>query len=300
MKQNFLLLLFALYAANSYAQFELTEEDVKKANNWLESTADFADEKLLAGALIAEKVKSPHLDQILYGLATIEDANAVTLSVLSYHCLSGKEASFCNDNKIYHRLIEKDSDNLEPYLYLATSLFEQSKQEESLTQLKLGLNTKKHNDFYADKITILMEELINQGYSKKYVHLPAGIYADVVTWYQVYSKLYNMCKSQSPSSVVWKETCLFLGARLQNSSSSMIANTFGGSIQRDVLIAIGADEDLIDLISERREWDNKIRDLANEKLGFLSDPEKYPETFKQDAINIPEREALLRELYRNL
>lgn len=75
---------------------------------------------------------------------------------------------------------------------------------------------------------------------------------------------------------------------------------FGGAIQRDVLLAIEADQDVIDLVIEHNEWINKARDLANEKVDWLptSSDSFAPDTYIGDYNESTEFEAILRAIYR--
>lgn len=287
------------FIGNTYSQAGLRDEDILFSQGWLEQvqTSGLKDD-LLVAAIVAQAHDLSLASQFLSKAMEMLEHDSILLSAAIYHCYSGGPSEFCQDNSIFEELIQLDSDNLEPYLYYLVRLIDTDDEEGALQVLTQGMETTQHNDYFFDKVKIINQKLVSAGYPSEAARYPSNVYANAPTFYSIYANINSICSKQSITSQDWKLTCLFLGARLGNSSKGMLPNVFGGAIQRDVLIAIDADPDVIQLISERREWDNKIRDLAAEKLGWWTNPFEQPESFINEQMEIPEREAILRAIYR--
>ena len=303
--KNIKLTLFIILAGQlwligtTYSQTELRDEDIQFGENWLEQIqASGLNDDLLVGAIVAQSHDPSLAARFLSKAMESLEHDTLLLSAAIYHCFLGGTSEFCQDNALYEELIQLDSNNLEPYLYYTVRLIKTGDEESALQVLKQGMETTQHNGYFHDKVKALNEKLVSSGYPAEQVSYPSGVYANAATYYAIYANIHSACPRLSISSNEWKLSCLFLGARLGNSSKGLLPNVFGGAIQRDVLIAIDADPDLIQLIIERREWDNKIREIGAEKLDWWSSPLEYPESFIKEQMEIPEREAVLRAIYR--
>lgn len=285
---------------NAYSQYELRDQDIEFGKNWLEQVqVNNADEDLFVAAIVAQ-AQDPSLSSQFFtkALDVLEHDNLL-MSAAIYHCFADTTSGFCKNDAIFEEAIRLDPDNLEPYLYYAVRLIESGDDERALNVLNQGMETTAHNDYLWDKEKIIKQKLMAVGYPVEEVHYPAGVYTGVGAYYAFYSKILSACPKLSVSNNDWKQSCLFLGARMGNSSKGLMANVFGGAIQRDVLIAIDADPDVIQLIVERREWDNTLREVAAKKLDWwFKQFEQPPESFVKALREIPEREAILRAIYR--
>ncbi len=302
MTARILLLVCSLQLAlsgNTYAQEQLTPEDIEFSRNWLVQVQQRnSNDDLIAAALVAQAQDPSLAAQFLDKATSVLPPSSLLLSSAVYHCIAGGPSELCKDNSLYENLIKLEPDNLEPYLYFMRRLLDTGDEERALSVLQQGIEVSRHNDYYYDKVRLVRDKFVAAGYPADTAHGPAMLHADAVAYYAFYARMLADCPKLSVASVDWKQACLFLGARMGNSSKLFMANVFGNSILRDVLIAVNADQAVIDLIIERREWDDKVRIIAGERLDWWNDALDQPETFKDDLMAIPEREAILRALLR--
>ncbi|MES2625466.1 MAG: hypothetical protein V4628_09315 [Pseudomonadota bacterium] len=297
----FLCSLQLTLVGTAYSQVELREQDIAFGKSWLEQVqVNNSDDDLFVAAVVAQAQEPSLAGQFFTKALDVLEHDSLLMSAAVYHCFSGGVSEFCKGDAIFEEAIRLDPDNLEPYLYYAVRLIENGDENRALSVLNQGMETTTHNDYMWDKEEVITQKLTSVGYPvEEDVRYAAGIYTGVGAYYAFYSKLLSDCPKLSVATDDWKLSCLFLGARMGNSSKLFMANVFGGSIQRDVLIATDADPDVIALIAERREWDNKIRDLLATKVDWVAKPySEQPPEFLKEQREIPEREALLRAIYR--
>jgi hypothetical protein len=300
--KRFLFAVFCIQLClveNSYSQEQLSPDDIEFSKTWLVQVQQRnSNDDLIAAALVAQGQDPSLAAQFIDKATSTMPPSSLLLSTTVYHCIAGGPSNLCKDNSLYENLIQLEPDNLEPYLYYMRRLLDTGEEERALNVLKQGIDVARHDDYYFDKVRLVRDKFIAAGYPEAQAFVPAMLYADAVAYYAFYARMLADCPKLSVANVDWKQACLFLGARMGNSSRGWMASVFGNSIMRDVLIAVGADQEVIDLIIERREWDNKVRIIAGEKLDWWNDTLDQPETFKQDLMTIPEREAILRALLR--
>lgn len=291
-----------LFVNGVYAQFEFTDKDAQFAQSLLqELRAGVDDEKLLAAILVARPHDEVFANELLLRALQSLDHDPLLLSTAIQSCFSELPASSCTDNALFEELIQVDHNNLEPYLYYTVRLAEAGNFERAMEVLNEGLETERHSIYFYEKADLLEPQLVSFGYQADEASFPAAIYAGSSTNYALFVKILSICKTQSVSNADWKLACLFLGAKMQNTSEDLMPKVFGGAIQRDVLIAVGADQDIIQLVIEHNEWINKVRDIANEKVDWMSTSATtldQPASFVEETRKATEFEAILRQLYR--
>lgn len=286
----------------AYSQFELRDKDVQFAQSLLqEFRAGVTDDKLLAAILVARSHDEAFSNELLSQALQSLDHDPLLLSTAIQSCFSERPASPCEGNALFEELIQVDHNNLEPYLYYTVRLADTGNFERALKVLNEGIKAERHSIYFYEKSDFLESQLVSLGYPAVEASFPAAIYAGSSTNYSLFVKILSICKTQSVSNADWKLACLFLGAKLQNTSEDLMPKVFGGAIQRDVLIAAGADQDVIQLIVEHNEWINRVRDMANEKVDWMSNTATtldQPTSFVEETRKVTEFEAILRQLYR--
>lgn len=286
----------------AYPQDGLRDKDIEFSQNWLEQVrVGVSDENLLGAAIVArlhdETLASTLLTRALESL----EHDPLLLSTAVQSCFSASPLTLCQDNSLFEALIQVDQDNLEPYLYLMLRLVETGNAALALETLNSGMAADHHDIYYHAKARFLEAQLLSAGYPPEEASYPAAVYADASANYSLFLKVLSTCTTRSSANEDWKLSCLFLGARLQHTSQDLMSNVFGGAIQRDVLRAVGADADVVQLIVEHNEWINKARDLANEKVAWMSPSSTtldQPESFIREKTGVTEFEAILRAIYR--
>lgn len=301
-KLIFIFISQLAFINSSYSQYELREKDIQFGENWLEQVrVSVPNQDLLVATIVAQLHDSALASELFSKALESLEHDPVLLSLAILNCFSEDPINACQDNALFEELIRINPDNLEPYLYFMLRLAETGDTNRALQILNQGMEATQHNIYYEDTRDVVQSKLVALGYPQEEAIFPADVYANISPIYLMYVNVLSTCKAQSVLSNEWKLSCLFLGARLQHISYSLLSNVFGGAIQRDVLIAVEADEDVIQLVIEHNEWVTKIRDLLNEKAEWASRTATtldQPNSFQKDRNETSEFNAILRAIYR--
>jgi hypothetical protein len=304
MKASRLFMLFAMQlgCVNYVYSQALNPQDVQFSENWLQQIRNgVADENLLTAAIVAKQHDSAFASELLGRALAVTEHGPLLLSTAVQNCFSETPVTACGDDSLFEEWIQIDGDNLEPYLYFVVRLADAGNFARALEALDAGLKATQHSIYFYDKSDFVAKQLVSVGFPKERAGWAAELYADSSANYSLYVKVLSTCVTQSIADANWKLACLFLGAKMQNTSEDLMSKVFGGAIQRDVLKAVGADEDVIQLVIEHNEWVSKARDMANAKAQWL--PRMYetgerPDSFIEDTREATEFEAILRTIYR--
>jgi hypothetical protein len=296
-----MLALLAVLPALVSGQNELDTLDPDFITGYLtRALASASTGEILAGAMLAAYHKHPLLSDFLDLSFPEGEHGMLWADLIAVHCSAYPALSLCADGKVADKFIAADADNIHPYLLKMQWLLQQDNSAAALQVLVSGLETAATNDRHWQKLALLRVTLWSSGYPADKLNLAAETYVDAVALFAFYNEILLACRENSVREQAWAESCLTLGARLEDSGTSLFAAVFGASIQRDVLLDTDPDAAELQTVLARRKYYDDIRTSAGSALAWWYDETftSKPERFYADAIEFGELRALELALER--
>ena len=240
------------------AQSEFTEEEDLRNIQWLEDDENSLSVSVLTTALTSHHYNPEGSLAFLYNTEFDVFENRFRLNILLEQCRNFPNFGYCDGTTLEYSLVEVDSDNLSPYLYLFTHFVHENDMENALESLRQGLQTSMTNDYYVEKVMFLREELGKVGFFGHQANLATELLSQN-SLLSMYLSIIPTCVQQSKTDEMWKSVCLALGERLEK-GSTFFSNVYGAAICRDVVSATSSNTEDI-LAAQKKETFMMISEL---------------------------------------